>query len=227
PDRLEITFFSYLEDQHYQGTFDLPYDKILTLFAQESNDDGSPMYDRIMVGVAPGGAVAVWLTGVARTVEVFFGKAEPVDMPLTGMRGRVVQDRASYVEGALEDALGPEFLKSIRTNGIPFNGWFELRKRYEWKPVLAYGVIPRDSADVKYFNGEFDRVRLPVDAVDRAVPQRIQFSYRSPEGWSYLYIIHFDEEETTTAFQQLGSGGCSLTLEFYPKKPIHNTRIRL
>jgi len=55
----------------------------------------------------------------------------------------------------------------------------------------------------------------------------MQFTYRSPTGWSYLYIIHFDEEETTTAFQELGSDGRSLALELYPEKPIHSTEIRL
>lgn len=34
PNRLGISFFSYTENQFYQGKFDLPYDKILKLFQE-------------------------------------------------------------------------------------------------------------------------------------------------------------------------------------------------
>jgi len=231
PDRLEITFFSYLEDQHYQGTFDLPYEKILTLFRDGWNGGERPTYDRIMVGVAPGGIVAVWLTGRARTDEIFFGKAEPVEMPLIGMRGRIVDNRDAYVQGALKHALEPAVLEFIRQNGIPFDKWSQLRTRYKWKPVFGRGNAPHDGAMTDFFNGELEELFFPMSdetaSLGRAVPKKMQFTYRSSEGWAYLYIIHFDEEETTAAFQQLGSDGRLLTLEFYPEKPIHNTRIRL
>src|SRR5690625_6974339 len=70
PDRLKITFLSYLEDQFYEGVFDLPYETILSLFKEQSTN-GGPEYHRIMVGVAPGGYVAVWLKGHIKTTEVF------------------------------------------------------------------------------------------------------------------------------------------------------------
>src|SRR5690606_26482489 len=107
PDRLEITFFSFLENQHYQGTFDLPYDDILAMFREGENPEGDPTYDRIMVGVAPGGTVAVWLMGVAKTTEVFLGKADPVDLDLMAF-GEKIRDRDAYVQAELEDTIGLE-----------------------------------------------------------------------------------------------------------------------
>src|SRR5690625_7350708 len=79
PDRLDIKFFSYTENQFYHGKFELPYDDIRRLFKEWDRLNDRPAYNRIMTGVAPGGAVAVWLTGQVKTTEVFFGKAEPVE----------------------------------------------------------------------------------------------------------------------------------------------------
>src|SRR5690625_6073884 len=71
PDRLDIKFFSYTENQFYHGKFELPYDDIRRLFKEWDRLNDRPAYNRIMTGVAPGGAVAVWLTGQVKTTEVF------------------------------------------------------------------------------------------------------------------------------------------------------------
>src|SRR5690625_6890835 len=78
PQWVGIKFFSYTENQFYHGKFELPYDDIRRLFKEWDRLNDRPAYNRIMTGVAPGGAVAVWLTGQVKTTEVFFGKAEPV-----------------------------------------------------------------------------------------------------------------------------------------------------
>ena len=80
PDRLHIVFFSYAEKQFYKGAFELPYEKILALFREGianpvvyPGGHEIPLYSRIMVGIAPGGAVAVWVIG-QRYTEVFLVK---------------------------------------------------------------------------------------------------------------------------------------------------------
>lgn len=77
-NRLEITFFSYTENQFYVGKFDLPYKKILAMFKEgyDAPSRGRITYRQIIVGVAPGGTVSVWLSGISKTTEVFSGKAE-------------------------------------------------------------------------------------------------------------------------------------------------------
>ena len=70
PDRLQITFFSYTENQFYVGKFDLPYEKILALFKAGYDlrrGGGHTTYGQIVVGIAPGGAVAVWVSGLSKT----------------------------------------------------------------------------------------------------------------------------------------------------------------
>ena len=183
-----------------------------------------------MVGVAPGGYVAVWLKGQIKTTEVFFGRAEPVEGELMGF-GAPIPDRSKYVQLGVESAVDPAVLKRIREEGIPFDRWANFRQRYHWKPVFMYGNEPASGVQIKYFNGEGDRLFPPLEsevaAQTRAVPMFMQFSYRSPEGWAYLYVIHFDEAEMMGAFSALGSNQEPLQLEFYPHMPYENTQIRL
>ncbi len=81
PDRLDIIFFSYAENQFYKGEFELPYEKILAFFRQGVADNpDNPTYSSIMAGIAPGGVVAVWVIGRESYHEVFFGRAEKIDL---------------------------------------------------------------------------------------------------------------------------------------------------
>src|SRR5690625_5457035 len=86
-------------------------------------------------------------------------------------------------------------------------------------------------AQTKYFIGEGVRLFPPLDsevaAQTRAIPMFMQFSYRRPEGWAYLYVIHFDEAEMMEAFSTLGANDEPLQLEFYPHSRYQNTPIRL
>src|SRR5690625_2780170 len=178
PDRLKITFFSYLEDQFYEGVFDLPYETILSLFKEQSTN-GGPEYHRIMVGVAPGGYVAVWLKGHIKTTEVFFGRAEPVEGELKAF-GRVIPNRSEYVLSEVEDNVDPSVLRRIREEGIPFDRWANFRQRYHWKPVFMYGNEPASGVQIKYFNGEGERLFPPLESElvtqTRAIPMFMQFS---------------------------------------------------
>jgi hypothetical protein len=52
PNRLDITFFSYAENEFYQGNFELPYEKILSLFQDgyySPKRKGETTYQRIMM----------------------------------------------------------------------------------------------------------------------------------------------------------------------------------
>lgn len=73
PDRLKIYFFSYAEKQFYKGEFDLPYDEMIAMFRKSVEDNKDKPYPvfSIMAGIAPGGAVAVWVITLDYYKEVF------------------------------------------------------------------------------------------------------------------------------------------------------------
>lgn len=232
PDRLALTFFSYAEKQFYQGDFKLPYDKILALFREgvESNPD-APVYDRIMAGIAPGGAVAVWVSGSIRK-EVFFSQAEKIDLAPSRAFGLPFKDKAEadeYMEEGLVEALSNEDLESIKKDGIPFGLWVRYRKLYDWRLTLSEG-FKFDIADIKFVNGEFLRdwsIVSKVDAdVQRPVPKRLTF--RSIiDNRNILYTVDMDEFETMDAFKKLSTNNQKVFLEFEPRLPREKLKARL
>ncbi len=238
PDKLDITFFSYLEDQFYEGRFDLPYDKILRLFQEvearpkEKDLEGRviPNDFRIIVGVAPGGTVAVWVRANG-TKEVFFGQAKKVDLDFTKAMDFPAAKRAIYVKKIIESEVTPDFLAALRKNGIPFKKWANYRTRYNWVPSFAVSHPPKKFG-ASFFNGESGNFPFPLEksftTTPQPVPDEMDFSYAvNGQGTNYLYIIQFDEAEMLTAFAKLGASQKPFKLEFHPKVPIQQTEIRL
>ncbi|MDZ4262694.1 MAG: DUF2931 family protein, partial [Pseudomonadota bacterium] len=194
PERLEIKFFSYAENQFYVGSFELPYEKILALFQkgyyspdarsrrvlQNDDeyrkrhhkmglaDDRSP-YDGMLVGITPGGSVAVWVTGSGATTEIFFGQAEKVDMDwkLISSNPDYYSSREEFVRLTMQDSLEhqtPERLAALqKANGvIPVERWAGYRVRYPWQPLFT-GMAVRESEGMELhsFNGERTRIDYP------------------------------------------------------------------
>ncbi len=250
PERLEIKFFSYAENQFYVGSFELPYEKILALFRkgyyspdarsrrglQNDDeyrkrhrkmglaDDHSP-YDGMLVGITPGGSVAVWVTGSGATTEIFFGQAEKVDMDWKLISSNLDPNytREEFVRSTMQNSLKyqtPERLAALqKANGvIPVERWAGYRVRYPWQPLFT-GMAVRESEGItiKSFNGEQTRIDYPVAEADmaltRVVPKSMGFIWMQNDTTGLFFSLKFDEAETFAAFKQLGSSQQPLQLE--------------
>ena len=211
PNRLYILYFSYTENTFYEGTFDLPYDKILKLF-QEGYDDHwlekHATYRRITAGLAPGGSVAVWISGVHKITEVFFGQAKEVDIPWTRVTESTMS-RKEYIALTLEeDRVSEEIMELVQQGTIPFELWKNYRTQYHWQPIITNVEIPPKVIDyIGYFNGEKDYLYYPLNEDDQAktrpVPKSILFVWKSPWNKPMQFRLNFDETEITQAFQTL------------------------
>lgn len=236
PDKLDITFFSYLEDQFYRGQFDLPYDTILRLFQQAEagekrkagNGTEIPNDYMIIVGVAPGGTVAVWMRNQG-TKELFFGKAEKVEIDFTKAIDFPAAKRAEFVRKIIESEMTPEVLAAIRQTGIPFQKWANYRTRYNWAPTFAVSQPPKEIG-MSFYMGEGGPFKFPLEdafaATAKPVPKRIRFSYPI-SGMVRHYYVYFDEAEILEAFTRLNTKQLPMQLEFDPKFPKDQTLVRL
>ena len=83
PRRLSVFFYSYLEDQFYMDEFELDKARIKALYDAgypTYSERGQRSYHNFHVSFTPGGYVGVWLQGESTRTEVFFDKAEPVEV---------------------------------------------------------------------------------------------------------------------------------------------------
>ncbi len=235
PDRMDILFYSLAEKQFYKGQFDLPYETILALFREGvAADKKRPWYRRIMVGTAPGGVVAVWVTG-SRTKEVFFGKAEKYDLSYgraIGIKFDSPQEESEWVDDLIRDMLKPEQLAAIKRDGIPFNKWERYRKLYKWTLTsagpLGAAVKHRDIG-CTFLNGENQPVAFPFSKefsdAQKPLPRRISLSVIK-NNLSYPYVVNFDEFEIMDTFEKLGAQGELVHIEVTPHVVREATTLR-
>jgi hypothetical protein len=217
PERLQIVFYSFLEDKIYSGDFELPHEKISKLFSDgyfnpAKNVRARTTYDEIVAGVAPGGVVAVWLTGQMHATEVFFGKAREIepDWNATLELPRTVE-RQEYRASVLTEAVtksGPRALQFQKH--IPFGLWDRFRKRYAWRPVFENMPMPKELTPIEFYNGEVDYILFPQTEADlhalRAAPSELVYRMATSEkNQLHRHEVHFDEEETLAAFERIGS----------------------
>jgi hypothetical protein len=215
PNRMEITFFSYLEDKFYHGEFELPYERIKQMFAEGYFSDAwgkreKTTFSRIIAGMAPGGAVAVWVSGLDRQYEVFFGYAQPVDLPwhaTTRMPAHL--DRATEVLAEVDEAQQSDPLVAVYRKQLPVGLWESYRKRWDWYPVFEGVTTPRSIERMRYVNGERNVLEFPLDdavrRAPRAAPTYMLTVVTLANGEDRSLEMIFDVESTRAAFEQIGA----------------------
>ena len=208
PNKLSITFFSYTENKFYQGDFDLPYDEILTLFQQgyySTKARENVTYHRIVAGISPSGGVAVWLNGLNRKIQVFYGKAKEIELNWEVME---IEDevRNDYVKEIVAESIPKEAFKKLQQNGVPLDLWDNYQQRYHWQlNLLTENRAPKLVEKIEYVNGEVDYFFYPLTAdiakKTRAVPKFLYYSWKTPEGKPLDLHYTFDVDEITAVFK--------------------------
>lgn len=124
PTHLDITWLSLAEKKIYSAAFPLPQDKLDLLFKQQDEKRSRPLYEHIVVGMAPYGGVAVWVYGYKSSVLIDWQQATEITVNLADYLP--VDPEASidvYCDYYLnEDEAAMEYLN---TNGLPSRHLFD------------------------------------------------------------------------------------------------------
>ena len=209
PVTLDLTWFSYTEDTFYAGVFALPQEAIVAHFKRGIEGPatgGKTTYDRISVGMAPGGHVSVWLEGQGVVLEVAGFTASAADVPWTALLDNEEVSRSEYVRIVLEEALG--VAGAARPVSAPGGPWERYRRRYPWK-IEVVGAAPT-TAWIKSFNGEREYVqsgKIQQQRVRRAAPREIKLHWRQAAGRKRTATLALDEAQVFSAFEQLAAAG--------------------
>ncbi|WP_299181559.1 DUF2931 family protein [uncultured Aquimarina sp.] len=209
PQKLKITWISYAENKFYKGDFDLPSEEIRQFFEKGFLDRRNKQenYSKIVVGMAPGGIVSIWLLGAGSTVEIGQYIAQEIDMEIKDLSPNTTLDRATYVSNRV-NSLKEDKLKKLNEVGIRTDIWKTYRERFSWKPVYTFkSEAEATKTLIDFFNGEsihtFSKNPLLTSFQDFAIPKYTRFYWVDKNKNEFGTKIYFDELEIFEAFDKI------------------------
>jgi hypothetical protein len=212
PTRLALSWFSYAEDRFWQGRFELPSHPMAGLFARgvpQDRQTGKPMpFERIIVGMAPDGLVAVWAAAGAEVVELAAFQATVAQLPWERVLDNPQVTRKDFIRSVLERRLGSEGLARLQREGIPRGRFASYRTQYRWQPWVT-GPGTAEGVRIRSFSGENAFIGPKGAAVPRdlrPVPAVVELNWKDPAAAPWIARITLDEAEAFAAFEKLGRG---------------------
>jgi hypothetical protein len=157
PNSIDIIWLSLAENQFYSLEATLPKKLIDNLLAEIDENTNDPKYDGIVVGMAPYGGLAVWLSGIGITTEVVWLQAEATDVVMKDFSPDSRLSQNEYVEFLLKEC--DKAYENFQKNGLPDRMLFE---RYMQK--FNYNITTKfeeenanfEAIELFYYNGELN-----------------------------------------------------------------------
>jgi len=221
PAYLSLTYISFAEKKFYNVEAKLPAEKILEEFRKGFRAENyagkveDRTYDKLTIGMAPGGVVVLWLSGYFHRVEICRLQAKEVFVDKDDFRRRVFENETQqeFFDARYEGALSDSIKQDIKERGIPFGLWDEYREKYNYR----FTFKPYDDRDKftyihpLYYNGEEEQILEPTldkkEYFQRGIPYRTNFQF-----FSYSTDIIFNDREMIQVFKELKKK--------HPGKPI-------
>ena len=223
PLRLDFIWMSYMENQFYKIDTPVDSDKIKSYFSKGyevkvtngSGDTEHLNYDRIAVGMAPGGIVVVWVAGAGVQKEVGRYQGTKIKIPKSEIARLDSHEnrfwRKDYLEmvHTREQIIPAEVRVENKGKPIPFGEWDSHRIRYNWKPVFELPekakLNPLTDLGISMVNGEMEQLDatkfLLSQATERAIPTRITFDFMGTDNKEHGASCDLNEKSSIAAFK--------------------------
>ena len=230
PQNVDMVWLSYKEDCFYRLKTAIDYEKIAKLFKEGFNQrvpNGEvrhKTYDTIVVGIAPGGVVVLWVGyGYLPLTEI--GRYQAEKIALREPEGLDNHQKLIFSKKDREEVLNsntiiPEdFREANKNKPIPFGLWDSYRDhQYQWFPVYEIPNGKIGDVDYRYWNGEAgttlytdfnsymgkkDFFYLEEPIQKHPLFKELVISYKAESGQKYLAKVWFDWEAVLTAYQEV------------------------
>jgi hypothetical protein len=202
PHTLIISWRSFAEKKDYSGKFKLNTVLINALFEKgfpnEHINTGHDNYKVVKVGLAPGGVIVVWLSGVGHQIEVGrYQATEAKGLNWKAVLPDMIVTMNQYNETVIKD-LPLKIQQQIAHHKIPFGKWDNWRTRYNWKPELTGSAVVSELV-VRCYNKEVDDVigkrLISMPSAKKAAPEQLEVYWKNRKNRKMLTEINFDERE--------------------------------
>jgi hypothetical protein len=250
PNRLNLIWVSYAEDTFYSIDCEIDYNKMVEKFKEgyqnsafffnKNGEYKKETYDYIVVGFAPGGVVVVWLSGAGKQVEIGRYQGEKTVVPQEEIATLDNHDRLIFQEDYRKETMlnemivPPEVQEANKNKPIPFGLWDTYRERYTWRPTFNQSVFDNSTLTIRkirmdMLNGEFeslfDQSLVKNEFTKRAIPKKVNFSWKDKTGQVYSGTMDFDEKEIFDAFREICKDNKDIEAELEFRINIPNTFI--
>ena len=230
PKDIDMVWLSYKEDCFYRLKTAIDYEKVAKLF-REGFDERVPngevrhkTYDTIVVGIAPGGVVVLWVGyGYLPLTEI--GRYQADKIELREPEGLDNHQKLIFSKKDREEVLNsntiiPEdFREANKNKPIPFGLWDSYRDtQYQWYPTFEVPEGKMGDVGYRYWNGEAgttlytdfnsymgkqDIFYLEESIQKRPLFKNLLFYYKTQNGQKYLAELSFDWEAVVAAYKKV------------------------
>nr|WP_314288898.1 DUF2931 family protein [uncultured Capnocytophaga sp.] len=230
PQNVDMVWLSYKEDCFYRLKTAIDYEKVAKLF-REGFDERVPngevrhkTYDTIVVGIAPGGVVVLWVGyGYLPLTEI--GRYQAEKIALREPEGLDNHQKLIFSKKDREEVLNsntiiPEdFREANKNKPIPFGLWDSYRDtQYQWYPTFEVPEGKMGDVGYRYWNGEAgttlytdfnsymgkqDIFYLEESIQKRPLFKNLLFYYKTQNGQKYLAELSFDWEAVVAAYKKV------------------------
>ncbi|REC75047.1 hypothetical protein DRF57_11900 [Chryseobacterium rhizosphaerae] len=209
PVKLEVTWASFLENKFYTGSWDLPVDKIKELFKEGTvnwRTNEKEGYSSVVVGLAPGGVVVVWMYGNDQQVEIGRYQAKETSVAMKDyVPGNPTITQEEYFDMSKSV---PEAYENMKKNGIQFGIWDTYRKKYNWRTSIEIPNHTFKNVTLEMYNGEeetlFNETIDKNPFKERAIPRLLSYLFEDKNGKQTVFEVrYFDEEEIFSLFKKV------------------------
>jgi hypothetical protein len=232
PQSLTAAWFSYTEDQFFEGTIELPHAELTQLFASGFHEPltREPVtWSKIIVGMGLGGNTSVWVAGSGLVRAVINAKLEPAQLDWSSVIDNPDIERSVFIRSKLRARLSNAELKALTDHGPPTSSWSRYSQRYRWR-IRVDGIQVPLYMFLRSFNGErhfYDFARQPPEDLE-TVPKHLDITWLTRGGRKLLTTIRLDEAEVFAAFDQSGAADLdtsttTLRIEFGTRSQVSTT----
>ena len=256
PKDIDIVWFSFIENCFYNLQAPLDYEKIEKLFKEgfeqriRYGELRHTTYDGLVVGLAPGGTVVVWVgKGYSPITEVGRFQASRTYLTETSdmdSHERLIFDKEYRKSIATASNIVPlEVQKANEGKPIPYNLWDRYAEtQYRWYPTFEIPDGKMGDVFFQYWNGEANTIfytdlEPTTERVTIIIPKvcqepigklplykEISINYKAFDGIKYAATITFDWEQSAETYKKVfGEHPEEVTAQLYFRLNRNNTHV--
>lgn len=256
PKDIDIVWFSFIENCFYNLQAPLDYEKIEKLFKEgfeqriRYGELRHTTYDGLVVGLAPGGTVVVWVgKGYSPITEVGRFQASRTYLTETSdmdSHERLIFDKEYRKSIATASNIVPlEVQKANEGKPIPYNLWDRYAEtQYRWYPTFEIPDGKMGDVFFQYWNGEANTIfytdleptteretilkpkvcQEPIGKLP--LYKEIIINYKAFDGIKYAATITFDWEQSAETYKKVfGEHPEEVTAQLYFRLNRNNTHV--